>query len=190
MYKIILGLIVLTLASCNQKAKEISKEEKASYLMKGDSISTHAQKILLANVSQSITNSGVTGAIDFCNLNAMPLTDSVSSIYTASIQRLSDKNRNPNNAIQEESDWKAWEEIKLLMANKDIQEKHIIQQNGDNIYYYKPIVLGMPTCLSCHGQIDIDISSETYNNILSKYPKDKAIGYHLGELRGMWKIKI
>ncbi|MCO5230813.1 MAG: DUF3365 domain-containing protein [Chitinophagales bacterium] len=190
MNKFIFGIAALLLVNCNHKVQEISEEERSNYLTLGDSITNHAQKVLLSNVSQTIASSGVSGAIDFCNINALPLTDSVADIYTTRIQRLTDKNRNPNNLIKDEIDKKAWEEIKRLMNDKEIIAKHFIQQEGDKVYYYKPIALGMPTCLSCHGQIDTDIPSETYQNILSKYPNDKAIGYHLGELRGMWKVEL
>lgn len=149
----------------------------------GDSISTVMQGVLLQNVAGAIQKGGTDYAIEFCNTKAMPLTDSVSTKINVQIQRLSDKNRNPNNTIQTKMDHTAWETIKK-------NQKAIVEQdeNGD-VFYYKPILLGMPTCLKCHGNTN-DISESTQQIIAQKYPNDLAINYKLGDLRGMWKIKL
>jgi cytochrome c551/c552 len=47
----------------------------------------------------------------------------------------------------------------------------------------------MPTCIKCHGG-KTDITESTQKMIAQKYPNDKAIGYQMGDLRGMWKIKL
>lgn len=46
---------------------------------------------------------------------------------------------------------------------------------------------GMPTCLKCHGGAE-DIAGGTRAVLAEKYPRDRATGYQLGDLRGMWKI--
>jgi len=63
-------------------------------------------------------------------------------------------------------------------------------QAGNSITYYKAIIIAMPTCLKCHGETQTDISPEVLAVINQKYPADKATGYHAGELRGLWKIKM
>lgn len=165
--------------------KELSIAEKENYLHLGDSISNKAQSVLLANVSQQIQENGVVEAVDFCHEKAIFLTDEISDEYSTKIQRLSNKNRNPNNSLQTEMDKKAWETLENHPENK-----HLVLQEKEAVYYYKSIPIGAPTCLKCHGNKQTDIAAETLKMIDLKYPEDKATAYEMGEFRGMWKIKL
>lgn len=184
LWKYIALLLVISVSACNNsKQQALTEEEELALKPIGDSISLQMQNVLLQNVSNAIKKGGTDHAIEFCNEKAMLLTDSVSDKLNVYIQRLSDKNRNPNNAIQTPLDSLAWEQIKhdkRELVKQDIQ--------GD-IYYYKPIMMAMPTCIKCHGN-NTDIAESTQKIIALKYPKDKAIGYKMGDLRGMWKIKL
>ncbi len=182
-------LIVVLLAACNSPKVDLTTTDDESYLSVGDSISTDAQKVLLKNVAQAMKAGGVSNAISFCNEQAVPLTDSVSTHYTNNIKRLSDRNRNPDNAIESDLDESAWENIKLLMADST-KAKHLVMREKNTAYYYKAISIGMPTCLKCHGDKSVQIDPLALKLIAQKYPKDKATGYKMGELRGMWKIKM
>ena len=187
---LIFGIISIVVLSCQTNNKTLTVSEQQDYLSKGDSIATQAQQVLMKNVSTAIQEKGVAGAVDFCNINAMPLTDSLSTLNAVNIQRISEKNRNPNNAIVSELDKSALEQIKIMLKDTSISTKHLIVQESGNVYYYKAIPLGMPTSISCHGNTTTDITPETLKVIQTKYPTDKATGYQLGELRGLWKIKM
>jgi len=176
--------LLLLLIGCHNP-KELSTSEKEEYLALGDSISNRAQMVLLSNVGKQIQENGTVGAVDFCNEKAIFLTDSVSSEFSTKIQRLTDKYRNPQNAIKSKTDKKAWEELQDNPKNK-----HMVLQENNSVHYYKSIPIGMPTCLMCHGNKQTDISSETLKIIDLKYPKDKATDYKMGDLRGMWKIQL
>lgn len=176
-------LFLLFLVGCTN-SKELSLSEKEDYLALGDSISNNAQMVLLSNVGKQIQENGVVEAVDFCSEKAIFLTDSLSN-KSIKIQRLSDKNRNPINALKSEIDKKAWNE---LQKNPDNQQ--LVLQENNTVYYYKSISIGMPTCLMCHGNKQTDISAETLEIINLKYPQDQAIGYKMGDFRGMWKIQL
>lgn len=176
-------MIIAALASCNNKQKPITNEEKANFVALGDSISAAAQKLLLQNVSSAIQQGGTDYAVDFCNTNAMNLTDSAANEFKVFISRLSDRNRNTNNAITTEIDSLAWQKIKSEKAS------FVEETSSGEIYFYKPISIAMPTCIKCHGS-ELDIAESTQKVIKEKYPNDKAVGYKLGDLRGMWKIKM
>ncbi len=177
----LLGAMVLL--SCSNKQEHISEGEKASLILLGDSISTEMQNVLLQNVAGAVQKGGTDYAVEFCNIQAMPLTDSIANNFKVYIQRLSDRNRNPANAIQTQTDSLAWEKIKHGKTGFTEQDK-----NGE-VYYYKPIVIAMPTCIKCHGD-KTDLTESTQKIIAQKYPNDKAFGYEMGDLRGMWKIKL
>lgn len=185
MWKSILFLLTITaLSACsNPKQQTISEEEKEALMLLGDSISMKMQNVLLQNVGKAIQKGGTDYAVEFCNIQAMPLTDSIADNLNVYIQRLSDKNRNPVNALQTQMDSIAWGKMKSEKTDFTTQDK-----NGE-VYYYKPILIGMPTCIKCHGGKN-DIPVSTQKIIGQKYPNDKAVGYQMGDLRGMWKIKL
>lgn len=176
-------LIVLLSACSGNKRETLSEEDKTALMLLGDSISMEMQNVLLQNVAGAIQQGGTDYAVEFCNLNALPITDSVARKYQTHIQRLSDRNRNPANAIGSKTDSLAWQKIKA--DNTDF----VTQDEEGEVYYYKPIITAMPTCIKCHGGKK-DISESTQKLIAEKYPNDKAVDYKLGDLRGMWKIKM
>lgn len=187
---IALLLILISFAQCQSTSGKLSYDERAEFLLKGDSVTTSAQRVLLQNVAMKIQEAGAPGAVDYCNEKALFLTDSISESFGHTISRLSNKNRNPNNAIQNTEDKNAWLEIEKRMKDENDIAKHFVVQEGNNIYYYKAISIAMPTCLKCHGDKENDITSETLQKIQEKYPSDKAVGYAMGDLRGMWKVKL
>lgn len=175
--------ILLLLVGCKEKTPTtISETEIASLSKLGDSIATEVQNTLLKNVSNAIEKGGTDYAVEYCNLKALPLTDSISQKHQVKIQRLSNKNRNPNNAIETAIDQTAWKHIQSQKSST------ILQDHQGKVYYYKPIVAAMPTCIKCHGTTE-DISENTQKIIAQQYPNDKATGYKTGDLRGMWKIE-
>lgn len=186
MKKITVLFLLSTLWACAEQ-KDAASENQVDYLSIGDSVATQVQQTLLFTVAQQIKTGGVPSAVTFCSDKALPLTDSLAIAYNVSIKRLSEKNRNPNNAIETDLDKLAWEKLQLL--NKDsAAAKQLLLQDNDKVVYYKAIPLAMPTCLSCHGVKNVDIQAVTADAIHQKYPQDKAWGYTIGDLRGMWKI--
>ncbi|MCK9481946.1 MAG: DUF3365 domain-containing protein [Bacteroidia bacterium] len=198
MRKIFVIAILGILASCSSNSSSnLIREDAATpaideqaMLKLGDSIATHAQQILLANVSSAIKEHGFAGAVSFCNENAITLTDSVSILHASQISRVSDKARNQNNELLNEMDKQAWAQIAAMMSDENAANKHLIMREQNEVFYFKAIPLGMPTCLACHGVKGQDIAAETQKEINIRYPLDKATGYTMGQLRGLWKIKL
>lgn len=181
-FSLLFGTFALSACS-NNETGALSEAEQIRVLSLGDRITMNAQQSLLQNVATAIQQGGTDYAVAFCNTKAIPLTDSLSKEHKVSIQRLSDKNRNPANALQTATDSLIWEQFRSAKAPRVVQEK-----NG-YIYYYKPIIMAIPTCMKCHGGKN-DIQKSTMEIITQKYPEDKATGYKPGDLRGMWKVTI
>ena len=97
------------------------------------------------------------------------------------IKRVSDKNRNPDNAANA-AELKIIEQFKAQLAKKE--ELKATMENG---VFYAPITTNS-MCLQCHGS-EKDIKPETLAKIKSLYPNDKAIGYQENEMRGLMVIK-
>ncbi|MCS7019794.1 MAG: DUF3365 domain-containing protein [Cytophagales bacterium] len=152
----------------------------------GDSIVNAAQKAFVGALMKAIQERGTSGAVAFCNTHALPIADSLSRHYGCTIQRLSDRYRNPADRPQA-TDSIVIAAYQAQKAAGTPLETRLIEQD-QQVVYYKPIILGMPTCLQCHGNPQTDIDASTLAVIRSKYPYDLAVGYKQGDLRGVWKI--
>ncbi|MFD2910225.1 DUF3365 domain-containing protein [Flavobacterium ardleyense] len=162
--------------------KYTEAEAERTYADIGLEYALETKKLLGKNLMGTIQKKGTIEALDFCNIQAMPLTDSMSVNYNASIKRVSDKNRNPSNKANAE-ELKYIGQFKTQMASKETI-KPVIIDKGNKIQFYYPIETNT-MCLQCHGK---EIKPEVAKQILKLYPKDLAIGYDEGEVRGIWSI--
>ncbi|MBP8824315.1 MAG: DUF3365 domain-containing protein [Flavobacteriales bacterium] len=177
----LLGLALLNACGGLPPPDVVAENNMPAILALGDSISAHAQQVLLKNVSAAMQAGGPDHAVAFCSTRAMPLTDSMAADHQVVLQRISDRNRNPANALVTDMDRQAWQR-----AGTD--KSGFVQVDGDGTaWYYKPIHIGLPTCLKCHGGVE-DMAPSTRAILEENYPDDKATGYAQGDLRGLWKI--
>lgn len=176
------------------QAMEVKKLNEAeiyeSAMIWGDSISTTAQKELIGQLQNAIAERGVTGAIAFCNVQALPILEKVSDEYNVEIRRASNRYRNP-------SDQPTEMELQILETYEYNVENNLEStpnlqkiENGDAYLYSKAIIIPGGLCLSCHGDPTKDIDAQTLQKLEELYPEDKATGHKVGDLRGMWSIKI
>jgi cytochrome c553 len=171
--------------SCGQKnaKSELDAETYTKYLKTGNDVSAQAQASLLAHVSSAMKQGGSFYAVEFCNLEASSITDSLSNQFNCTISRVSEKNRNPENKLKTETDKQLW-----AWANQlDDPMKDTLVVVESQATYYKPIRTALPACLQCHGPVET-IQADTYEKLQTLYPNDLATGYQLNELRGLWKI--
>ena len=182
--RVLAGILTLFMIfSCGPNDDTI----KQKYLQKGGEIASATQNVLLKNVSQAMKKGGPEYAIEFCNLNAMVLKDSLSKLYNCEIKRISNKFRNPVDMPQTETEMEQLNQYEeAFLGGKQLQSNVLLFDN--RIEYYKPIMVAKNACLKCHGEPNINISSETLAKIKERYPIDRATGYALNDFRGAWKI--
>jgi hypothetical protein len=162
----------------------IKKTDKISLARE---IAMSAKGELGKNLLAAIKNYGHAGAVSFCNEKALPITDSIASLYNVTIQRVSDKNRNPRNAASVE-EIAHMDIFRKYMANaENIKPITVETEKSTNIYF--PIETGS-MCLNCHGDPKKDIELKTLQAIRGLYPADKALGYTDASLRGMWRVSF
>lgn len=152
----------------------------------GQSIVKEGFQVLGSQLRQAIEKGGVPYALSFCNVKALPLTDSVARKHQIHLKRVSDKNRNPENAANEQ-ELLVMELMRKAGTGKKM-EMTLYDENG-TATYYAPIILGAP-CLQCHGTPGSNITNENMEIIKKLYPNDKATGYNQGELRGLWVVRF
>ncbi len=162
--------------------KYVEAKKEKTYADIGLEYALGTKKILGKNLMESIQKKGTLEALSFCNIQAIPLTDSMSTKFNASIKRVSDKNRNPNNKANTEELQYIAQFKKELADKKEI--KPVVIEKGNKVQFYYPIETNT-MCLQCHGK---QIKPEVSQQIMKLYPKDLAIGYNESEVRGIWSI--
>ncbi|WP_052670987.1 Tll0287-like domain-containing protein [Draconibacterium sediminis] len=177
-------LPILLLFFCFACSPKLDMETYKKYQNSGQEITANVQAVLLTNVGKAIQTGGPEYAVEFCNLEASSIVDSLNRVFDCDISRVSAKNRNPQNALNTEQEKQMWE----LFANEQLADT--VLQNGSDLVYYKPIRTEMPACLKCHGNPDTDINEATKTKLNELYPNDLATGYTLNEFRGLWKVKF
>ncbi len=164
-----------------------SEEELITYREEGlqSAMATKAAlgSVLIPTVAQEST----IAALKFCNISAIPLTDSMSVDQERRIYRVSDKPRNPGNLANEvEMEYISSVKGKLILGETVTPAVHAL---GDRVIGYYPIVTNQ-FCLQCHGNVGQEINEETFTVIQQLYPEDKAIGYGEGEIRGIFVVEM
>ena len=177
-------LPILLLFFCFTCSPKLDKETYKKYQNSGQEITTNVQAVLLSNVGKAIQTGGPEYAVEFCNLEASSIVDSLNGVYDCEISRVSAKNRNPQNALNSEQEKQMWQ----LFAEEQLADT--VLQSGHGLVYYKPIRTGMPACLKCHGSTETDINAATKQKLEELYPNDLATGYKLNDFRGLWKVEF
>lgn len=191
------GLFLLVGQSCSSKkdtGKQVDKNvqyvsgpDEITYRRIGQEVVDSVQTNLKANLMKAMQEGGPVNAVKFCNVHAMPITASYSEKYSTTVKRVSDKNRNANNAANEK-ELAVMEDYRVsLAAGEPALPKVAIDAEGKK-HFYAPIFTG-GLCLTCHGNPK-NMQPELVNTLDSLYPADKARGYAVDELRGIWSIKF
>ena len=187
------GVLLMTALSCQKEQTQVTENtateipaEKKQGIPDGEILknyATEAQQLLGSQLKQKIAEGGPENALEFCNINAIPLTDSISKKYTVTIKRVSDQYRNPDNAANP-SELAVITTYKAMLAAGKMPKG--LLKDG---HYYSPIVTNA-MCLQCHGTPGKEMTEQTHKKIKSLYPQDKATGYGVDELRGIFSIAV
>jgi len=183
---------VFLLISCKESTKKQVKAAhkktsvaKVDYATLGMQYAMNTQKVLGKNLMKAIKTKGTAGAVAFCNTRAYPLTDSMSVVQKVVIKRVSDRNRNKKNAANTEEISYINSFKEAISQNKPTQP--IVKEVGDKVHFYAPIVT-VPKCLQCHGTVGKEVKPAVFKTIKKLYPEDKATGYSVNQVRGLWHI--
>lgn len=182
-------LSTLLASTLNAGDRNISSEPKSvkmegvSYIKKlGETLKVELQQHMKADPT------GV-AAFGFCTAKAAEITEEVNKELpaNASVKRTALKTRNEKNnpdAIDKE----VMENYVKAIEEKTFDPKNDIKivKEGNTTRVYKPL-LTAGVCLKCHGQ---NMSNEINEMIAVSYPKDQAVGFKEGNLRGVIVAEI
>lgn len=175
----------LILTSCSNS---LTEEEKEKYTQKGTEITQATYKELSSNLMTQMKLGGPKQAIPFCHTEAMSITNSMEEKFNVTVKRTSDRIRNTNNLAADRELQIVTQYEKAIQNKSDL--KPIVEKNTNgNVQFYAPIIIDAK-CLVCHGKLGEELTVETDSLIKTLYPKDMAIGYKNGDVRGIWSIEF
>ncbi|MFM1879452.1 MAG: hypothetical protein RLZZ241_2318 [Bacteroidota bacterium] len=188
-----IGLSIVVLTQCKQAPtnptgndnRAVSQVNPEPSYEGAKTIAISVQAKLGKTLQEKLKQQGITGAIAFCNANALPITDSIAQQNGVQIRRVTDRARNKVNQANR---------IEIALMNQ-VRDSMLMGSPPGNltikgeagVSYYVPIVTA-DFCLKCHGFPGKEINQNDYDVISRYYPEDKAIGYGAPELRGLWKV--
>ena len=183
---------ILILSSCADKTEQkamtqvtVNNEPESPYVEKGEEIVLETFAVLSKKLQKAMAEGGVKKAVNYCNIAASPLVDSLENTYNVSIKRTSLKLRNPQNSPTPN------EKRQLLKYERDRQKgialKPVVKESKNKVEFYSPISI-MPLCQKCHGRLGKEMKIEDYKHIQHLYPFDGATHYVNGDLRGIWSV--
>lgn len=171
------------------KAAPTSQAEKTpapNWKKRGKKIFMAAFGKLSSNLMKAMKKGGVPAAISTCTTKAGPLTKEVADKFKVDLQRISHKARNPKNQASES-------ELEIIKAYSALLQqkkplKPVVKKHENKVTVYAPIAIKMKACLKCHGTPGKELKKKHLALIKKHYPKDQAVGFGLGQLRGLWKV--
>ena len=123
---------------------------------------------------------GPVHAVTTCQTRAPEVSEKRSS-GDIRVGRSSHRLRNPDNLPPE------W--VKPIMdaylASPSNRSPKAVTLPDSRVGYVEPILL-QPPCMTCHGG---DLSPDVASRINALYPRDRAVGFEVGDLRGVFWIE-
>ncbi|TVR42153.1 MAG: DUF3365 domain-containing protein [Cryomorphaceae bacterium] len=179
---VVLALVTSMFWACEGDAPSSSAiVDEAALKEKGKEVVMATGKALIGAVQQSMGEGGIAGAVSYCNVKALPITDSLAARYGVEVKRTALRVRNPQNRPTDN------ERTALLRMGASAEPAPELVALEDGQYaYYHPIML-QAFCQACHGAVE-SFSFETDSIIRHYYPDDEAVGFAEGDLRGMWAV--
>lgn len=179
------GLVGLLLGACSPDeagSGTPQRPESEEVIETARAAAQAAFQRLSGELAGAIAEGGPTHAIPLCSDKAGSLTAEVASTHELTMVRLSDRPRNPGQRA-------GGEDLAALESMRNSPGPRVEWRDDGGAVVRLPIVLDNPLCLKCHGGDD-DIAPDTRRQLAELYPADKATGYELGDLRGIWRIEV
>lgn len=157
-------------------------------LERGRRIAAEAFTVLSSELRRALETGGFTNAIRLCSVKALPLTKLVGDTNQVRLRRVSHRARNPANQADSE-------ELRIIECYQQMLAEGVrnlapivVHPSTNRVTFYAPIVLNLPLCLACHGEPGSTLLPQAAELLPRLYPEDRATGFRLGDLRGLWRI--
>ena len=159
-------------------------EELRPAISRADVIVVAIQDTVLRELNDALARGSTTSGSAFCHVDVIAIVQRVSREDGITAGRTSDRLRNPANAP------KTWA-APFVAAHAGRPAKSVdgfAIDLGDKVGVLRPIV-EQPMCGGCHGAPK-QISPGVKLLLQERYPFDRAIGFHDGEIRGWFWVEL
>lgn len=168
-------------------ALAVFAQTKPDPTVAGPKIIAEAFGKLSGTLAEAIAKEGPAKALSVCSETAPQIAKEVATAHGVTLRRATAKPSNPKNAA-DDAEKAVLEVFAAALAKKEAPKPQVTTNADGSTSFLAPIVLANPLCLQCHGTPNQDIAPETLAAIQKLYPDDKAIGFKLGDLRGLWRV--
>lgn len=191
-----------TTSGCGDKAKQEAPAAQQPPAATAAAADVHAAELtacrtavdrlgqtLRGALQEAIAANGAIGALEVCNIEALPLTKTISTEEGVIIGRTSLRVRNPANAPDD------WEQARLAefatrkAAGEDLGAMEVWEvvddAAGHKTFRYLKAIGTAPMCLQCHGS---ELAADVAAAVKKLYPDDAATGFAVGDLRGAFTV--
>lgn len=163
-------------------------EESEAVARKARPVATALMTTLSGRLQEAMAERGTAGALEFCNVEALPLTRRVAEEQGMEVTRTSLRLRNPANAADAvDAEALTWFQERIA-AGGELPPRHVRKVAGDGYRYYQPLVTG-EACLQCHGP-RASLAADVLRALEERYPEDEAVGYAEGDWRGLLRVSV
>jgi hypothetical protein len=180
----------LLLAGCEQKLPEVTPEEGEEVAQIGEPAAAELLRTLVGRVSAAVEEGGTAHAVEFCSMDAIPLTRLVEAGLEGDLilKRTSFRYRNPDNAPDEAEELALRYFEDAILAEGRAPSHYVQRVSPEELRYYKPLFVG-EFCLQCHGDPE-SMVPEVRAKLQASYPGDLATGYEAGDFRGVVRVSV
>jgi hypothetical protein len=149
-----------------------------------DLIAITLQAQLLRELREGLARGGPASAVSSCHVDTIGLAQRLAWSDGIEAGRTSDRLRNPQNAPRP---WAA----PLVAENAGRRAEDVpgfVVDLGPKLGILRPIAEG-PLCGNCHGSRE-DIDPAVRTTLAGMYPRDRAVGFTPGEIRGWFWVEM
>jgi hypothetical protein len=134
---------------------------------------------LSTRLTEVLTESGPTSAIQVCKSDAPQLASEVSEQCGVRIGRTANRLRNPDNEPP------AWAR---QLVQQQVADPQVVALEDRQLGVLLPIYL-KAACVLCHGPKE-EIVPDVRASLVAHYPQDQATGFREGDLRGWFWVEV
>lgn len=192
------GICLLLLPGCRDVAEgppgppdPLSEEEAARAIELGAGAADALASGLVGRLTTAIQVEGLAGAVDFCSIEALPLTRRIQAEHDErlALKRTTLRWRNPDNAPDDREERVLRYLEALEASDPESVPAELTARGPDGTLRYYRVLRTAPMCLECHGDLEA-LDPGVRSTLASRYPDDRATGYGAGDLRGVIRVEI
>ena len=181
---------ILVASGCQKGPPDVTPEEGTRVVQIAEPAAGELIRTLVSRVTGAVEEGGAAHAVDFCSMDALPVTRLVEAGLEddLALKRTSFRYRNEANA-PDEAEEMALRYFENQLLAEGVAPAHYVQRVSETeLRFYKPLFVA-EFCLQCHGDRD-SMNPEVRAKLDASYPGDLATGYGAGDFRGVVRVSV